>query len=277
MKSKGMDLLYELVKKDKSYLSVIKESAIVKNAVKLLSGGERRKTDEDERKEAEEREQGMEGRIEDEKGKEGIDCELKVMEKEKLLELLVELVKGGIVLDEEEIMEVALSLEEEANEHMEDGDREGEGEGDGGEAEENAGEKREWEELGERAHELVWVMEMMKKGREKKDMRKVIDWMETRKEEEAEKENSELKKNSIQMERENYQLSAEGRVLKEEMDGVKKDNEHLKELCPIITSLDDTSVTFPHGDGIKREGNTIIHQGSNSYLNCFLGGVMTSV
>ena len=45
-----------------------------------------------------------------------------------------------------------------------------------------------------------------------------------------------------------------------------------------ITSLDGTSVKFtPSNDGIKREGNTIIHHGPDPNRNCFIGGVMTSV
>ena len=44
-----------------------------------------------------------------------------------------------------------------------------------------------------------------------------------------------------------------------------------------ITSLDGISVIFPKSDEIKREGNTIIHHGSNSYRNCFIGGEMISV
>ena len=45
----------------------------------------------------------------------------------------------------------------------------------------------------------------------------------------------------------------------------------------VIRSLDGTSVIFPVEDDIKREGNTIIHHGSASFRNCFIGGVMTSV
>ena len=47
----------------------------------------------------------------------------------------------------------------------------------------------------------------------------------------------------------------------------------------VITSLDETSVTFtPDSIGIKREGNTIIHHGSDRlFRNCFIGGEMTSV
>ena len=47
----------------------------------------------------------------------------------------------------------------------------------------------------------------------------------------------------------------------------------------VISSLDGTSVKFtPNNNGIKREGNAIIHNGqSYSYRNCFIGGVMASV
>ena len=46
----------------------------------------------------------------------------------------------------------------------------------------------------------------------------------------------------------------------------------------VITSLDGTSVIFaPIDDGIKREGNTVIHYGDDSHLNCFIGGEMRSV
>ena len=45
----------------------------------------------------------------------------------------------------------------------------------------------------------------------------------------------------------------------------------------LITSLDGVSLTFPQSDGIKREGNIIIHHGSISFRNCFIAGVMTSV
>ena len=46
---------------------------------------------------------------------------------------------------------------------------------------------------------------------------------------------------------------------------------------PTITLLDELTVVFPQSDGIKREGNTIIHHGPTSWRNCFIGGVMTSV
>ena len=109
-------------------------------------------------------------------------------------------------------------------------------------------------------------------------MRSRLEWMENGKEYEEEKENSSMKKDTIDLERENYRLGEESRRMKEEMDRVKEDNCHLKEICPIITSLDDTTVTFPQSDGIKRKRNTIVHHRStNSNRNCFIGGVMTSV
>ena len=63
---------------------------------------------------------------------------------------------------------------------------------------------------------------------------------------------------------------------KGEEEGRRRKEEEAKKYIP-ITSLDGTSVTFPESDGIKREGNAIIHHGSTSNRNCFIGGVMTSV
>ena len=262
-------------------MNVIGECSIVKSAVKLLGGKGKERMEEEE-------EEGREGGIEEmggeeERGRRGmIESELKIGEKIKLLELLVTLVKGRVEMEDEEgLMEVVMELEEEANEHVEKEEDEGEEEEEGGEKQEGEKrrEKREWEELSERAHELVWVMETRKMGRERRrgKRKEGIEWMEKRKEDEMEKENDEMKKNRIEMERENSRIGGENRGMKEEMDRVKEDNSHMKELCPIITSLDGTTVTIPQSDGIKREGNTIIHHGSKSYRNCFIGGEMTSV
>ena len=145
----------EICRDDKRYVKVIGESAVVKNAAKLLSG-RKLKEMEGEKKDEEEEEDNGKGR-----------AELKVREKIRLLELLVTLVKGGVGMgDEEELMEAALRLEEEANNRVEQEDVEEEaGEG-------NVEEKREWEELSERAHELVWAMEMMNTGREGKERKR---------------------------------------------------------------------------------------------------------
>ena len=163
----------------------------MKNAVKLLGG-----------KRKEEAEGEKEGREEDGGGERGgrgemLCSELTVRGKTRLLELLVTLVKGGVeVSDEEELMEVVMRLEEEANESVEEGEGEGEGEG-----EEKGREKREWEELSERAHEFVWVIETMKRcrGRREENRKAELEWTEKRKEECIEKENDRMKKENVEI------------------------------------------------------------------------------
>ena len=119
---------------------------------------------------------------------------------------------------------------------------------------------------------------MRKKWREGREEKKTdrIEWMEKRKGEEVEKENSLMKQNSFEMEKYNYKISGENSGMTEEMSRVKEDNSRLKELFPVITSLDNTKVTFPRNDGIQREGNRIINT-SGSNRTCFIGEVMTSV
>ena len=65
----------------------------------------------------------------------------------------------------------------------------------------------------------------------------------------------------------------------EEGGGMNNTPDGIQSVSSVITSLDGTSVTFtPSDDGIKREGNTIIHHGSDRFWrNCFIGGEMTSV
>ena len=69
-----------------------------------------------------------------------------------------------------------------------------------------------------------------------------------------------------------FQYSTQSTVLSVESEQIDDD-----EGTRLITSLDETSVIFREDDGIKREGNTIIHHGPHSVLNCFIGGVMESV
>ena len=98
---------------DRRFAKTIRDAGFVKNAVKLLGG---RKTDEIGRRKGEEEDGGD---VEGGRG-EMMHSELKIGEKLKLLELLVTLVKGGVeISDVEELMEVALRLEEEANGHIE--------------------------------------------------------------------------------------------------------------------------------------------------------------
>ena len=239
----GMQALKELCRKSAEYLEKIKNVAFVKNAVTLL-GGKKEKKGVEEKKGKEE---GGEKKKEEEEEGEDEVRQMEVGEKIALIELLSELVKGGIDIgEEEELKEALMELEEEANEHVED---EIKGEGEGEEKEE---EKREWEELSEKAHQLVWVMEKMKNRREGKKI--------------------------------------------ETMKMMKKEREALIKRCLIpslllilgllifshlssggITPFDSISVTFPEKDGIKQDGDAIIHHGSDSYRNCFIGGVLTSV
>ena len=96
------------------------------------------------------------------------------------------------------------------------------------------------------------------------------------KEEKERREAIELEKREL--EKKMNRLTAELEFLKgsKEEEEKRKSEEDEKKLNH-ITSLDGTSLIFPHSDGIKREGNTIIHHGPDSRRNCFIGGVMTSV
>ena len=218
----------ELCTLDKRYQKMVLETSVMKNAVKLL-GGKRK-----ERMEEKGEEGGRGGEV-DEQRKEGegmrekTSNELSVVEKIRIIELILTLVKKKEEIpDEEELKEVVLRLEEEGNTHVEEEEEEGDdevagGENGEGEGEEKRKEKREWEELSEKAHELVWVMEMMKRMREgREEKRGGVEWME--------------KKNRREMEMENCRLDIENRGMKEEKDRIEEENKRLKELCPIITT-----------------------------------------
>ena len=267
-----MGALHEICKQDRKYLKVIAESTLVRSSAGLLKGRGKRSTDKKESSEAKKEEEEEEGR------EDVLSSKIAIRGKIQLLELMKELAKAGTEMpDEEELMEVVLRLEEEASVRVEEENSEEEGDIDG-DREGNMEEKREWEELSERAHEFVWVIEVMKRSRAARDtnMRSELDWIESRKEEEIEKENSLMQKDTSEMEIENYRIGGENRGIAEEINKLKEDNTHLKELCPIVTSLDDAKVTFPQSDGIKREGNRIISSGSGT-RTCFIGEVMKSV
>ena len=102
-----------------------------------------------------------------------------------------------------------------------------------------------------------------------------------RKLEEAERGREDEKRNREAAEREKRGLEERLRRFevaeirkREEEEREKKEEE--KKYRP-ITSLDETSVTFTSSDKITRQGNTIIHSGTDSNRNCFIGGIMTSV
>ena len=111
----------EICKKDGRYKEVIKHSSVVKNAVILLGGTRREKGGlwrKDERNGEEEDSTGKG----EEKGRQEMEwMELTVAEKVTLIELLSELVKGGVEIgEEEEMKEVLMELEEEGNRHVEE-------------------------------------------------------------------------------------------------------------------------------------------------------------
>ena len=179
-------------------------------------------------------------------------------EKIQLIELLSELVKGGVEIgEEEELKEVLMELEEEGNKHVEEGiEEEGEGEGEGeGDSKEGGGRERE-------------------EGREEKKKR----------------EESEKKREKVEGEK--RELEERIRRMGEEMEEMKKNgisqlpsthtastnrSSHKNPRPSKITSLDGTSVIFPQLDWISRQGDIIIHDSSHICRNCFVGGVMTSV
>ena len=136
MKREGMKTLNEICKKDGKFVTVIKELSVVKNAIDLLGGrrmierrGERNENVEDEmeeggKEEEEEKEGKGEEESEEEKGKKLIMGELRVKEKIGLLELLSRLVKRGVEMEDEEMLnEVGMMLEEEGNSHFEGEER----------------------------------------------------------------------------------------------------------------------------------------------------------
>ena len=155
MKAEGMKALSEICKKDSTYVNVIKELSVVKNAVELLGG---KRTLEAGRGRKGDKRKGKK----EEKGK-GVLGELTVREKIGLLDLLSGLVKRGLEMeDEEELKEVGMMLEEEGSKHVEEGEE--------GEEEERKKEQEriQWDELTEKARNFVWVMESAKARREGK-------------------------------------------------------------------------------------------------------------
>ena len=286
MKDAVMVTLHEICHRDRGYLTVIRESSIVKNAVTLL-GGRRR--------------EGKSGGGGEEEGggEDLMKSELSVGAKARLLWLLVGLVKRRVEMPhEEELMEVALRLEEMGNKHVQEEGEEEEEEGTrGGKDDEEwkSVEKREWEELSEKAGELIWRMEGVKNRREGKK-RETLKMMKKR-EEEMEKRINEAERGreeeKIMKEEEKKRGLEEKRVLEERIERMEKEMERMKKEGGIsapphpynlpspptlITSLDETSVVFSQKDGMRIEGNTITNAFSSySWRNCFIGGVMTSV
>ena len=231
VKREGMETLKEIIKKDQQYVEGIKESSVVRNGVRLLGGRKRRNGREKDRKEGE---KGSEEGEEEEKGGiiEEMECvEMRVREKILLIELLNELVKGGMEIveeeEEEEMKEVLMELDEEGNKHVEE---EIEGDGEGEEKEE---EKREWEELSEKARNLVWVIEKMKNRREGKKSETL----------------KKIRKEKVEMEKKVQEEKEEERVKeKQDLEKKKKREKRMVEELDVLkvdTSIPPPSLTAP--------------------------------
>ena len=266
-----------LCKKDGRYMEVIKDSYVVKNAVILL-GGQKKKEGEGEKdvKEGEEATEEEMGRREEEKGRvEMVECiEMRVREKISLLELLSELVKGGVEMeDEEELKEVGMMLEEEGNNHVEEEIEGGEGrkgeEVEENEKEKDEEEKREWEELSEKAHQLVWVMEKMKNRREGKrsDTMRMVKRMKEK--------DGKVEDDKERMEEEKQRAIEEKRKMEEELKAKKEEDEGWQNLGTRIglsRSLEEVGVEFGDGSVMRTENNSIIHNNEPRWVPGFVGG-----
>ena len=234
-------------------------------------------------------------------GREREEEGVSVVEKNGILGIVLEVVEGGGWIGEySELEEVVGMLEEEGEKECRERKRKG-GRG-----------WSEWKEMGRLAHDVVWEIEKKKKISEGGEdecgiisvlkMKKELEEEKKRAEEEKRKrEESEQRMNAEKNEEKRLREQSEKRLNEEKKraDGEKRELEQTihrleaelenrgeeqrrkqaeeENRWRLITSLDGPSVTFPKTDNIKREGNTIIHHGSGSYRNCFIGGVMTSV
>ena len=215
--------------------------------------------------------------------------------------ILLEVVEGGGWKGSySELEEVVGRLEEEGEKRWREEKRKEKGKREG----RNGG--REWKEMGRLAREVLWEIEERKrreegrgeeeeedgemitlhgmrknladekKGREEE--RKRAD-EEKRKREESEQKAVEEKNRADEEKRKREELERRADEEKREMEErIRNLEQKMNERkYTTITSLDGLSISFPQSDGIKREGNTIIHHGSTSERNCFIGEEMTSV
>ena len=194
---------------------------------------------------------------------------------------------GGWKGNYSELEEVVCRLEEEGEKEWKE--RKGKRRGRGG--------GMEWREMGRLAHEVGWEIEKrkgmteegrggdgemitlrgMKKNLEEEKNRAVEEKLEAEKrvmEEKRKREEAEHAKREAEERVERMKMELEQMKQSEEEERRRKEEEERRYIP--ITSLDGTSVIFPYVDGIKREGNRIINI-SNSYQNCFIGGVITTV
>ena len=190
-------------------------------------------------------------------------------EKNGLLGIVLEVVEGGGWKGSyEELEEVVGRLEKEGEKEWRERKgkkREGGGRGNKG--------GMEWREMGRLAREVGWAIEKRKREGEGEEGEIItLEGMKKNLADEKKKAEEEKRKR----EEERMRAEKEKRELEERIRNLEREVKEPE--SRLITSLDGTSVIFPQSDGIKREGNTIIHLGSSHlYRNCFIGGEMTSV
>ena len=263
---RGLEAIRNWMSKDERYISMIGECEIIRDAVSIL----RRRTI----GEGEEEEEGREG--EEEEG-------VSVREKNGISGIVLEMVEGGGWRGKyEEVEEVVGRLEEEGEKEWRE--RKGKRGGRGG--------GMEWREMGRLAHEVGWEIEKRKGRGGDGEMIMSLRGMKKNLEEEKKK----VAEKDKQLEEERRRAYEEKRAFEERISRMEKEMEEMKKkrssptqtpsntppstpiASNVITSLDGTSVVFaPSNDYIKREGNTIIHHGPNSFRHCFIGGEMRSV
>ena len=200
-----------------------------------------------------------------------------IEEKEWMMRLLAVIVRGKIDLEEEEeeIIEAAGEIEEEASE-KEDSE---------GISEE---EREKWNRLGEAATMLMKAIrqkngkkstmvgiekekeEAEKREPDAKEAKEKADREMKMMKERAEKEKTEVEEKLLAMTQERDRLQK--RIDEEK----RKEEEERKRYVP-ITSLSNTRVYMPKTDNIKCEGNRIIHHGSDIPRNAVIGKAMTDV
>ena len=189
-------------------------------------------------------------------GEEGLDVE----EKEGLIRIVSFVVRAGVDIgDVSKMISIVSKIEEESSKKEEEMREEDD--------EDNDEESEKWSHLTDAANRPL--RELMKKREEKMS---TIGAMK-KENEELEKEKEALKKENEDMKRAIEKLK--GKVGTTE--GSKREEENEGRVVKKITSLDGIRVFFPQSDGIKKEGNRIIHNGSDSFRNCFIGEKMRSV
>ena len=309
-----MDTLKEICTKDGRYKEAIKDCSIVKNAVILLGGKTRVQGGEREGKEGvegrrEEEKGGLElglteFRLEEKISLISLMCELvkrgvELTREEEMKEVLMELEEEGNKHVEEEMSREGEEAKREWEELSERAHElvwvmekmKNRREGKKSETLKMMREKEE--EMEKKVEEMKRRVEEEKRRADEeqrmKEEEKKMKEEERRKREETEQKVEEERKRADEEHQKREEAEAKISTMRLAIEKLEK--EHIssppphsvtpptrvsKSISGPITLLDGTSVIIPQ-EGIRRDGNTIIHHGYASFRNCFIGGVMSSV